>query len=468
MRVALAGGESGNFPAAIKTIAEWFPQKERALATGLFNCGTNIGQVIAPAGVMIAVVWGWRACFFILGILGFIGVLFWLLMYRPPELHPKVSPEELAYIQSDPPDKIESVPYVILLQQRQVWGIALSRLFSDGPWWLYMLWTTKFLVDKFHVSAGAVTLLLIIVYLTADFGAIIGGWISTDLIKKGRSVNYARKFALFCCACGVAPVILVGWLPNIPSVMGIPSAWIAVALIALAASSHQGWSSNMFTAVSDTLPKSAVAMTVGVASCFGAMGGALLQFIVGVALKDSDSYFIPFLFAGCTYFVAWIAFHLFLPKMEVAEIDLTRKPRVGAPAIWIGGAIILAIFFGMQYVMMKPEFKNQNEFLAKHSLKLKAVTYALGPIGKVGWREAKWIGWKLADGKTKLELVTFDRFNQPSLQNYSKEDIKSGTLFIQNKALRKGDRPNKYEGPTMAEVQAKIDESSWQSPPSVE
>lgn len=453
MRVALAGGESGNFPSAIKTVAEWFPKKERALATGLFNCGTNIGTVLAPASIWMAVAFGWRACFLSLGALGFIGVFFWNRMYRTPENHPKVSAEELAYIRSDPPDTVDSIGYVTLFQQRQMWGIALSRLFSDGPWWLYLLWTTKFLVDKFHVSPATSALYVIIVYLIADFGAIGGGWISTHLIRKGRSVNYARKFALLCCACGVAPVVFVGKLPDVPSVLGVPSLWIAVGLIALAASSHQGWSSNMFTAASDTLPKSAVALTIGVASAFGAIGGAILQYIVGVALRDSDSYQLPFIIAGCTYFVAWLVFHMFQPKMAMADIDETRKPRIGSFGIWAGGAAILAFMVFLQIEIVRPPYASLVDYFAKESVKLKALGYTRGPSAKVGWQNAVWIGWKLPAGSLKLELVKFDRDERPTVQTYKEADIKEGRLFISSKVIKKGDKANKYDGPTMAEVE---------------
>jgi MFS transporter, ACS family, hexuronate transporter len=465
VRIALAAGEGGNFPSAIKTIAEWFPRKERALATGLFNCGTNIGAVLAPQAVFIAVFFGWRECFLILGALGFIWLFFWHRMYRSPETHPKVSPEELAYIRSDPPDQIGSIHYVTLFQQRQLWGIALSRLFSDGPWWLYLTWTPKFLIDKFHLSPSLMALCVTIIYLTADFGAIIGGWISTHLIKKGKSVNYARKFALMCCAVGVAPVVFVGPLQNVPAVAGIPSVWIAVALLALAASSHQGWSSNMFTAVSDTLPKSAVAMTVGVASAFASVGAALLQFVIGKSVAASNNYSLPFLMAGCTYFVAWGVFHAFLPRMEVAQIDESRKPRFGAPWIWAGGVALLAALALLQVELMRPPFQSEQDYLVKQSSKLKSAAYAFGPTAKVGWQDAKWVGWRMPDGSTKLELIVLDRDGRPAVQSYKDADIKDGILFIQKKKLKAGDKDNKYEGPPMSEVSQSVAGSQWQSPP---
>jgi ACS family hexuronate transporter-like MFS transporter len=466
MRIALAAGEGGNFPAAIKTVAEWFPRKERALATGLFNCGTNIGAVLAPFAVYLAVISGWRECFVILGALGFIWLFFWHRMYSAPEVHPKVSPEELAYIKSDPPDKVQSVHYVTLFQQKQLWGIGISRMFSDGPWWLYLTWTPKFLVDKFHLGATAYPVCIAIIYLIADFGAIGGGWISTHLIKKGKSVNYARKFALLCCACGVAPVVFVGPLQNVPSFAGIPSLWLAVGLIALAASSHQGWSSNMFTAVSDTLPKSAVAMTVGVGSAFGAVGAALLQFVIGKSVAASNNYSLPFLMAGCTYFVAWGVFHYFVPRMEMAEIDDSRKPRFGAPWIWAGGVALLAALALLQVELMRPPFQSENDYLVKQAAKLKAGSYAFGPTAKVGWKDGKWVGWRLTDGTTKLELIVFDRAGRPAVQAYKDSDVKNGKLFIEKKKLRPEDGDNKYEGPSMDEVNQALTQARWDSPPS--
>lgn len=465
MRIALAAGEGGNFPAAIKTVAEWFPRKERAMATGLFNCGTNVGAIVAPQAILIASFVGWRACFLVLGGVGFIWLIFWQRMYSAPEAHPRVGPEELAYIGSDPPDTVESIHYVTLFQQRQLWGIGLSRMFSDGPWWLYLFWTPKFLVDKFHLNPALTTLCVTVVYAAAGFGAILGGWISTSLMKKGRSLNYSRKFALMCCAWGVAPVMLVGPLQSLPSVAGIPSVWIAVALIALAASSHQGWSSNMYPAVSDTLPKCAVAMTVGVGSAFGAVGAAVFQFVVGKSLAGSNSYSLPFLMAGCTYFVAWGIFHVFLPKMEMAKIDETRKPIFGAAWIWAGGVALVAALVYLQYALMKPEFASVDDYLAKEGAKLKASAYALGPRAQFGWQEAEWIGWKTPDGKLKLELVDFDRNGRPSVQPYKDSDLKGGTLFIQAKKLHAGDRDNKYDGPSMAEVSAALKGAAWNLSP---
>ena len=239
-RFALGLGESANFPAAVKTVAEWFPKKERALTTGIFNSGSNVGAILAPIAVpIITIAYGWQEAFVFTGLLGMLWLFFWLPMYREPEVHPKVSPAELAYIQSDPADPQEKMPWLQLLGYRQTWAILLGRMMTEIPWWFYLFWGAKFLDTQFGVSLKQVGAPLIVIYLVADIGSIGGGWLSSALLKRGWSVNAARKAALLLCALCVIPVTFA---PRTGSL------WGAVALIALAAAAHQGWVGELFHA----------------------------------------------------------------------------------------------------------------------------------------------------------------------------------------------------------------------------
>jgi ACS family hexuronate transporter-like MFS transporter len=312
-RFALGLGESGNFPAAIKTVAEWFPKKERALATGVFNSGSNVGAIVAPLAVpWIAVNYGWQLAFIITGTLGFIWLVFWLLIYRRPEEHPKLSPGELAYIHSDPPEPTAKIPWARLFPHRQTWAFAVGKFLTDPIWWVYLFWLPKFLNTNYGLDITQIGLPLVVIYVSADVGSIGGGWLSGALIRRGWSVNKGRKAAMLVCALAVVPIMFAAHASNL---------WVAVALVSLAAAAHQGWSANIFTMVSDMFPRRAVGSVVGIGGMTGAVGGMLIQTAVGLILYYTSSYLPIFVVAGGAYLVALFIIHLLVPRLEPARIQ---------------------------------------------------------------------------------------------------------------------------------------------------
>ncbi len=313
-RFLLGLSEAGNFPAAIKTVAEWFPKKERALATGLFNAGTNVGAVIAPLAVpWLYINFGWQWAFIATGAIGLVWLVFWFGYYHVPTEHPKISPEELAYIQSDPPDPEIKVAWSRLLPHRQTWAFVIGKLMTDSIWRWYLYLLPLFFHQNFKLDIKGFGLPFVIIYVMADFGSIGGGWLSSHLIKAGHSVNFGRKIALLVCALCVVPVVFVTQLSNI---------WIAVVLVGLAASAHQGWSANMFTTASDMFPKQAVGSMVGLGGMAGAVGAMLILKITGYVLTRTGSFTILFIIAGSTYLVALLLFHLLAPRLEPAKIRM--------------------------------------------------------------------------------------------------------------------------------------------------
>lgn len=312
-RAALGLGESGNFPAAIKATAEWFPRKERAFATGIFNGGTNVGAVVAPLMVpYIALNWGWRWAFIITGALGFVWLAVWLLVYRNPDVHPKLSKAELAYIRSDPAEREERVSWFEVLGHRQTWAFFLLKLLSDPVWWFYLFWLPKFLDSQFGVKLAGLAAPLVVIYLIADIGSIGGGWLSGALIRRGWSVNKGRKITLLIAALLILPTMFVPFAPTM---------WGAVALVSLAAAAHQWWSANVFTTASDMFPRRAVASVVGFGGFAGAMGGVVFQRIVGHLLQnDPNAYRQIFIYCGLIYVVALGLMHLIVPRMEPARL----------------------------------------------------------------------------------------------------------------------------------------------------
>jgi MFS transporter, ACS family, hexuronate transporter len=312
-RFALGIGESGNFPAAIKTVAEWFPKKERALATGIFNAGSNVGAILAPLTVpWIAINWGWQEAFLITGLAGLIWVLFWLPVYRRPTEHPKLSKTELALIESDPPDPPAKIPWVRLLQLKQTWAFASVKFLTDAIWWFYLFWFPLFMNDRFGVDLKTIGLPMIVVYLLADVGSVGGGWFSSFLLKRNWTVNGARKTAMLICALLILPVSIA------PHVSG---QWIAVILIGVAAAAHQGFSANIFTTSSDMFPRKAVGSVVGIGGFAGAMGGFFMNLGAGWLKQNTGSYEIMFAIAGVVYLLALLIMHLIVPKLEPAKLD---------------------------------------------------------------------------------------------------------------------------------------------------
>jgi MFS transporter, ACS family, hexuronate transporter len=311
-RFALGIGEAGNFPAAIKTVAEWFPKRERALATGIFNSGTNIGAVVTPLVVpWITLQFGWYWAFIVTGALGFLWVAAWLLFYDAPERHPRVGRTEMELIRSDPPEPAVRVPWMQLLPLRQTWAFAIAKFMTDPIWWLYLFWVPDFLNRNHGVNLSSVGLPLMTIYLVADGGSIGGGWLSSALIKRGWTVNAARKTAMLVSALAVVPMMIAA---------NVSSLWGAVALISLAASAHQAWSCNLFTLASDTFPRQAVGSVVGFGGMMGAIGGMLIAKLTGALLQWTGSYVPVFIIAGSTYLVALLIVHLLLPRLEPAKL----------------------------------------------------------------------------------------------------------------------------------------------------
>jgi ACS family hexuronate transporter-like MFS transporter len=312
-RFALGLGESGAFPASIKTVAEWFPKKERALATGIFNAGTNVGALVRPLVVpWVTLHWGWQGAFIFTGTLGFVWVGWWWLAYREPERHPRLAASELAYIRSDPPDASIKIPWRKLLPHRQTWAFAIGKFMTDPIWWLYLFWIPDFLHRNHGLDLKSIGLPLVVVYLVADVGSIGGGWLSGRFIKLGWTHNRARKMAMLICALSVVPVMFAA---------NASSLWLAVGLISLAAAAHQGWSANLYTLTSDMFPRQAVGSVVGIGGAAGAVGGMFIAMLVGAVLQATGSYLPIFILAGLTYLAALLVIHLLAPRLQPANVE---------------------------------------------------------------------------------------------------------------------------------------------------
>ena len=313
-RAALGLGESGNFPSAIKATAEWFPKKERAFATGIFNSGTNVGAVITPIIVpFITLRWGWRWAFVFTGALGFLWLIAWLLVYKTPEAHEKMTPAELAYIRSDPSERATPVSYLGILFHRQTWAFIFGKMMTDPVWWFYLFWLPKFLDSRFGVKLGSIAAPIIVIYVIADLGSIGGGWMSSFLIKRGASVNRGRKLTMLMSALVIVPTMLA---PRAPTL------WMAVGIVSIAAAAHQWWSCNLFTLSSDMFPRRAVATVVGLGGFAGAMGGVGFQKLTGRILQaDPTAYGRIFLMCGLAYVSALFVIHLLAPRLEPARLD---------------------------------------------------------------------------------------------------------------------------------------------------
>ncbi len=315
-RFALGLGEAGNFPAAVKTTAEWFPKKERALATGIFNSGSNVGAIVAPLTVpWIAVNYSWQWAFIITGAVGFVWLIFWLLLYQKPEEHPRLSKAELAYIQSDPAEPVAKIPWLRLLPHRQTWAFAAGKFITDPVWWFFLFWLPKFLNENHGLTLTGLGIPLVIIYVAADFGSIGGGYLSSALIKRGWSVNAGRKTAMLICALSVVPIIFAVYVKDL---------WVAVALISLATAAHQGWSANLFTLVSDMFPRRVVGSVVGIGGFAGAVSGMLIATITGLLLQWTGSYVPIFIFAASAYLFALLVIHLLVPRLESASVEAAQ------------------------------------------------------------------------------------------------------------------------------------------------
>jgi ACS family hexuronate transporter-like MFS transporter len=297
-------------------VAEWFPKRQRGVATGIFNSGANVGAVATILLVpWMAEHWGWQSAFLATGAIGFIWVTTWLIIYRQPEVHRKVSVEELVLIRSDPPESIVPIPWRRLFPKRETWAYALGKFFSDPVWTFFLFWLPKYLQDTYHLSLLDIRIPMLVVYNASTIGSVYGGWLSGSLINRGWSINWARKTAMLICALCVLPVFYVPFANNM---------WIVVGIVSLAMAAHQGWSANLFTTTSDMFPRVAVASVVGIGAALGQVGNALMLFLAGwiVTVRgEKGGYFILFMICGSAYLVALGILHLFSPRLEVAKLD---------------------------------------------------------------------------------------------------------------------------------------------------
>jgi Sugar phosphate permease len=308
-RAGLGLSEAGNFPAAIKTVAEWFPKKERALATGIFNSGANIGAIAAPAVVpWLTITYGWQAAFIVTGMLGFIWVFFWFLLYEKPEKQKRLSTTELNFILSDQEQVTsDKVPWLGLLKYRQTWAFILGKFFTDPIWWFYIYWLPKFLNKTYGLTLTDLGLPLIAIYTMTSIGSIGGGWLSSFFIRRGAAILKSRELVMLICGICVLPIITAS---------GISHVWIAVGLIGLAAAAHQGFSANLYTMVSDMFPKKAIGSVVGLGGMAGSVSGMLFSITTGYILEWTGSYISLFLIAAPTYLIALSLIHLLTNKAK--------------------------------------------------------------------------------------------------------------------------------------------------------
>ena len=327
-RIFLGITESGNFPAAIKATAEWFPKKERAFATGIFNSGSNIGAIVAPLTVpFIAKQWGWQWAFILTGLIGFIWMILWFIFYEVPEKQKRLSQEEYAYIKSDIDEQQveenakEKVSWVRLLSFRQTWAFAIGKFLTDPIWWFYLFWLPDFLTKQYHLSATGIAIPVAIVYIISSFGSVYGGWLPMKLINSNWPAFKARKTSMLIYALCVIPIIF-------SQLLGEINMWLAVFMIGIAAAAHQAWSANIFTTVSDMFPKKATASVTGIGGMFGGLGGITLSLLVQKGLfvyyesigKIQTGYYIMFAICAAAYLLGWLIMHFLVPKMKMVRL----------------------------------------------------------------------------------------------------------------------------------------------------
>lgn len=325
-RIGLGVTESGNFPAAIKTVSEWFPKKERAFATGIFNAGTNIGAIIAPLTVpFIAVAYGWRLTFLFIGALGLTWLLFWYWLYEIPNKQKRLSSQEYDYIHSDADEKLEvdnttKPSWLKLASYKQTWAFGIGKMMTDGVWWFYLFWLPDFLKEQYHLTKTDLALPTALVFLIATVGSVFGGWLPLKLISSGMPVFKARKTALLIYASCALPVIICQYLGGF-------NMWLAVIMIGIAGSAHQAWSANLFTTVSDMFPKITVASVTGMGGMLGGLGSILITYSAGKLFDYykalghiQTGYYIVFVYAGLAYLTAWTIMHFLVPKMQRIQL----------------------------------------------------------------------------------------------------------------------------------------------------
>ena len=321
-RAALGVGEGGGFPGGIKAVAEWFPKKERALATGIFNAGTNIGAIVTPLVVpAITLAYGWEMAFIVTGVAGLIWLPIWLLVYKRPREHPKVNAAELAHIEQDPPDPVEKVSWFKLLTVRETWAYALGKFLIDPIWWMFLFWLPDFLGKRYGLDLKTFGIPLVAIYLLSDVGSIGGGWLSSNLMKRGLSLNAARKTAMLICAVCAVPVGFAWFADNL---------WVAVGIIGLATAAHQGFSANLYTLPSDVFPRAAVGSVVGIGGMVGAIGGMAMAKYAGWVLDSIGTYTPIFVVAASAYLIALLVVHLLVPRYEPAKVWRSAGTAGGA------------------------------------------------------------------------------------------------------------------------------------------
>jgi MFS transporter, ACS family, hexuronate transporter len=313
-RFFLGLGESGNFPAAIKTVAEWFPQNERSLATGLFNSGANVGAILAPAIVpWVTLRYGWHAAFLTTGLFSVLWILWWFRYYRTPADHSTLTARELQHIYQEAAVDMgpsPSVPWRRLLGFRQTWAFSIAKFLTDPIWYFYLFWLPSYFSAKFNLNLSHLGLPLIIIYNVSAIGSIGGGWLPAPFRRLGLSPNYARLAAMLFCAFLVVPIYTAS---------SAKSVWTAIALISVAAGAHQGWSANLFTTSSDMFPRSAVGAVVGIGGMAGSVGSALFAFFAGHILQLTHSYAVLFGIASSAYLLALIVMYLLAPGLKKVE-----------------------------------------------------------------------------------------------------------------------------------------------------
>lgn len=321
VRFALGIGEAGNFPAAIKAVTEWFPARERAFAIGIFNAGSNVGAIITPLLVpVIAVAYGWRAAFVITGVVSFVWLVAWLIVYRRPAEHPHLGAEERAWIDQDAEPVVTAVPWSKVLRMRGTWAFALGKFCIDPVWWFFLFWLPGYLGDRYGLDLLSFGPPLVVIYLLSDVGSVAGGWFSSRLIHRGASVNFARKITMLICATAVLPVFIVQSVDNL---------WLAVLIIGLATAAHQAFSANLYAIVPDLFPRAAVGSVTGIGGTAGAIGGMAMAKYAGFVLDNMNTYAPLFAVAGSAYFIALGCIHLLSPKLAQVRIE-SRQELAGA------------------------------------------------------------------------------------------------------------------------------------------
>ncbi len=313
-RMTLGVGEAGSFPAGVKALAEWFPKRERAFAAGLFNAGTNIGAIVTPIIVPLITIdlaLGWRATFLITGLFSFLWLGAWLLIYRTPERHPRVSASELAHINSDTEEDPRKIPWLRLLRTRETWAYASGKFLIDPIWSMFLFWLPDFFAKTRHLDLKSFGPPLVAIYLLSDIGSVAGGWLSGALLRRGLNLNLARKVTMGVCALLVLPILAANFVSNL---------WVVVGIVGLATAAHQGFSANLYTLPSDVFPKSAVGAVIGIGGTAGAVGGMLMTLFVGWVLDRFHTYVPIFIVAAVAYSLALLAIHLFSPRYAAARV----------------------------------------------------------------------------------------------------------------------------------------------------